>query len=281
MTCLLQVSRSRILRRACVCVCVYTSPYQCTKRLSTSASPPTEEAPSTANKMTESHTPPGSILYQGPFASLTLRLKRISITTAVLSMTGVPLIILLKAWFIPGAEMDVQDTLAAADHLLNTNTSMDTTTPSSSFNVSKQVIVGATAVLAATGSTAALSYCFSPYVHTLEYYTQNSNSSSSLIQAKTRNIWAREVHTVFDMDRDVIPLSVLTSGKSPLTRPFCNFIAKGLPMYVHPELIHDAILREKLFGEKPTAMEVESETSSYPTTRQTLEEKQKKDDDFL
>jgi hypothetical protein len=239
---------------------------------------------STDMKTATSSNGRANIFYEGPFASLTLRLKRISISTAFLSLTGIPLVILYKAWFSPESTiMDVQDTLGAVD-LLNTSVSSNT----ASFHVSKHVIVGGTGILVGTGSTAALSYCFSPYVHTLEYIDTNSPSSSSArrqVKATTRNILARPVITVFDIYQDVIPLSVIRSSKdaqSMFRAPFCNFIANGVNMYVHPELIHDPILRSTLFGEKEEnhskdVKDVTIEGNVHPL--KTQENKLKKDDD--
>jgi len=144
--------------------------------------------------------------------------------------------------------------------------------------------VGGTAVLAATGSTAALSYCFSPYVHSLEWIsvrcptcitgdtdgggddsekeedtdgnaekdgigstTKAAAEEHRLVKAKTRNIFALPVETIFDPNTDVVYEGVAKKTN----RPFCNFIAKGVPLYVHPELIQDEELRLLLLGTGP------------------------------
>jgi len=159
------------------------------------------------------------LVYEGPFASLALRLKRISISTAVVSLLGMPLLIALQGGNIP---------------------------------ISGQLAVGGTAILAATGSTAALSYCFSPYVHSLEWTEEqetgtNDDSASGkkqqLLKAKTRNFFSLPVETVFDPRTDV---EYDVSKKT--NRPFCNFIANGVPLFVHPNLIHEAELKLLLFG---------------------------------
>jgi len=89
------------------------------------------------------------------------------------------------------------------------------------------------------------------------------------IKALTRNILAMEVETVFDLDRDV-------SGP-PSHRPFCNFVADGRPMYVHPELVEDEEVLKKLIehGLK--------HTSEEDTNKMNEKEAQKKkdDDDWL
>jgi len=167
--------------------------------------------------------------------------------------------------------------------------------------MSKHVIVGGTGILVGTGSTLALSYCFSPYVHTLEEdiihprtstiitpistsfddkdestrIEPNTTSStiqqqqqqaveddtpppttSRILQATTRDIWTRPITTVFDIYKDVIPLQQ-SSNTNPTNnknhnptvtfRPFCNVIIKGIPMYIHPELIHEPNLRKAFF----------------------------------
>ena len=174
------------------------------------------------------------LVYEGPFASLTLKLKRISLTSAVIGIVGLPLLS-----FFYGAG----------------------TVPATG-----QLAVIATAGVTAVGSTALLGYCFSPYVHTLERLPGlasdtssddnshdgddatkggvNDRQSQNLVRIITRDILARKVETVFDPKTDVSPPPSSTS------RPFCNFMVKGLPMYVHPELIHDYKLRLQLVGEE-------------------------------
>lgn len=160
------------------------------------------------------------LLYEGALASLTLRLKRISVSTCALGLVGLPAVSLLYG-------IDASATAQAA--------------------------VGGTAMAAACGSTVALSYCFSPYVHTLEYVPNNSDSDGStddsaapkLIKAVTRNILSMKVETIFDPTTDVI--------HNTNSRPFCNFIAKGVPMYVHKELIADQKLYVQLLGKPDDA----------------------------
>jgi len=154
----------------------------------------------------------------------------------------------------------------------------------SGIPASGQLAVGGTAVLAATGSTAALSYCFSPYVSELEWIpvrcpscitgdggddedeeeedangngVEDGDGSTTkgetvveehrLVKAKTRNIFALPVETIFDPNTDVVYEGVAKKTN----RPFCNFIAKGVPLYVHPELIQDEELRFLLLGTGP------------------------------
>lgn len=185
-----------------------------------------------------------SLIYEGPFASLALRLKRISITSAAASIIGVPILL----------------------------------TYGSNIPASGQLAVGGTAILAATGSTAALSFCFSPYLHKLEWIPvrqcktaegkkeKSVTSQTQLMKATTRNFFAMQVETVFDPDVDVT--------HDPKTyRPFCNFMVKGLPLFIHPELLNDTDLRIKLLGkEKGTLVEDEAKEDG---------KKKDPDDEFL
>ena len=71
-----------------------------------------------------------------------------------------------------------------------------------------------------------------------------------LLKATTRNIAAMKVETVFDPKTDVEQYSGI--------RPFCNFVAKGTPLYVHPELILDDELRIDLVGEEEATPKAET-----------------------
>jgi hypothetical protein len=196
-----------------------------------------------------------NFVYEGPFSSLALRLKRLSICSAAASVVGVPLLI----------------------------------TFGSNIPASGQIAVGGTAILAACGSTAALSFCFSPYIHKLEWIpVRQCNPPTSadcdgddesvekeisetkcqkmLMKVTTRNFLAMQTETIFDPDTDVI--------HNPKTyRPFCNFLVKDKPYFIHPELLHDDDLRIKLLGkEKGTLMEESSKDDG---------KKKDPDDDFL
>lgn len=148
-----------------------------------------------------------TLIYEGPFGSLTLKLKRLSLFSAVIAIVGLP-----SLSFLYGT---------------------------GSVPAPGQLAVIATASITAVGSTALLSYCFSPYIHTMEQLEQDRN----LLRATTRDILAREVVTVFD------PKDVTASTNN--ARPFCNFMLGGRPFYVHPELVNDDKLRAQLVGEPP------------------------------
>jgi hypothetical protein len=169
-----------------------------------------------ASMVGSEQTQEASLVYEGPFASLTLKLKRISLISACIGIVGLPAISLFGASSVPATG---------------------------------QLAIIATAGLTAVGSTALLGYCFSPYVHTLERLggsgADDVDIKHSLVKIITRDILARRIETVFDPATDVSPPPKNNS------RPFCNFMVKGLPMYVHPELIDDYKLRVQLLGEEP------------------------------
>ena len=170
------------------------------------------------------------LIYEGPMASPALTLKRVSLTSAVIALVG-----------LPGATLFMDGSVPAAGKLA----------------------VIATAGLTAVGSTALLGYCFSPYVHTLErlpkgytngttdtdHATTAMNGDTNLVRIITRDILARRVETIFNPQTDV------SSPPGNNSRPFCNFRVRAgeqlMPMYVHPELVHDYKLRVMLVGEEP------------------------------
>lgn len=167
------------------------------------------------------------IIYEGALAAPLLRLKLVSITTCALGLIGLPLTAFLYGASIPAIG---------------------------------QLAVGGTAIFATTGSTAALSYCLSPYVHTLErVVATDQGGSTDLIKATTRNIFAWKVETIFNPQTDVAQYTGW--------RPFCNFIAKGVPMYVHPELILDKKLCSQLVGTTKTFIAKEDEEENKTPCR--------------
>ena len=195
---------------------------------STEAGKPTDEkkddASNTKSKDEKPNDEQPAILYEGPFAQLSLRLKRVSVSTAALGVVGLPLLMALHGGDVPATG---------------------------------QLAVGGTAMMAAAGSTVALSFCFSPYVHKLE------RVDDTQIKATTANILGMRVETTFDPSKDV--------GKAAGSRPFCNFTAKGLPMYIHPEMVYDDELRLQLIGE--------ADLENLEKAKEAAEKN--KDDDFL
>jgi len=185
---------------------------------------------------------PPTLLYEGPFAQLSLRLKRVSVTTAILGVVGMPILMTLHGGDVPATG---------------------------------QLAVGGTAIMAAAGSTVALSFCFSPYVHKLERVAASSgqgekkegknDAEQNLVKATTANILGMRVETIFDPATDV--------GKALGSRPFCNFTAKGLPMYVHPEMVYDDELRVQLVGE--------AELEQQEKAKEAAAKNKQEDDEFL
>ncbi|KAL7476623.1 hypothetical protein ACHAW6_002472 [Cyclotella cf. meneghiniana] len=148
------------------------------------------------------------LIYESPFASLTLKLKRISLTSAVIGLVGLPALS-----FFYGSAGGVPPT--------------------------GQLAVIATAGITAVGSTALLGYCFSPYVHTMEILSngETEEEGAQRVRIVTRDIFARKVITVFDPSTDV------SRPGSDNSRPFCNFVVNGMPFYIHPDLLNDDKLR--------------------------------------
>lgn len=161
------------------------------------------------------------LVYESPFAALTLKLKRVSLTSAAIGIIGLPALSLFY-----GAQAGVPPT--------------------------GQLAVIATAGVTAVGSTALLGYCFSPYVHTLEILPENvangecDDKSERQVRMVTRDILARRVETIFNPSADVSP-------PSKNTRPFCNFMVRDQPFYIHPDLVQDNILRRELVGDEGEA----------------------------
>mmetsp|Transcript_23503 Transcript_23503/g.36239 ORF Transcript_23503/g.36239 Transcript_23503/m.36239 type:complete len:241 (+) Transcript_23503:46-768(+) len=153
----------------------------------------------------------GTAFYVGPFSSLALRLKRVSLTTCFVGTFGLPAALFIKH--------------------------------GSAVPMGGQLAVAGTAAFAAVGSTLLLSYCFNPYVHKLEYVDPETGApvdnnaisekdkTALHIRATTRTLLSTELQTVFDPVNDVTVASSV--------RPFCNFVAAGVPMYCHPEILSE------------------------------------------
>jgi hypothetical protein len=107
-----------------------------------------------------------------------------------------------------------------------------------------QVAVSGTALLAAAGSTVLLNYCVTPYVHSI---TKSGDSFSAV----TANLFGMRTTTPFMLDQ------VVTPKDAKLSRPFCNFVANGVPMYIHGELFDDKAILKKLLLRPLTKSEQE------------------------
>ena len=69
-----------------------------------------------------------------------------------------------------------------------------------------------------------------------------STEKNLLIKATTRSIFTLSIETIFDPHTDVVYKGVAKK----INGLFCNFIAKGVPLYVHPGLVRDMKLRTLL-----------------------------------
>jgi hypothetical protein len=170
---------------------------------------------------TDAHEP--QVIYEGPFAVLSTRLKAVSISSAVVGALGVPLLIAFYGGDVPALG---------------------------------QYALGGTTLFAACGSTVAVNFCFQPYVYTLERVpvrscrakketseeVQQKAAQQYLVKATWRNFLVMRRETVFDPATDVQPYKGI--------RPFCNFVAKGVPLFIHPEVLLDDKLRLQLLGAK-------------------------------
>jgi len=168
------------------------------------------------------------IFYEGPFAPMSLRLKFVSISSAIIGVFGVPTLIYMYSGDIPQAA---------------------------------QYALGGSTMFTACGSTVAVHAFFTPYVHTLEHVNirqcrnnngekdieehsiTNTANQEKLVKATWRNLFVIRQETVFDPAKDATPYK---NGM----RPFCNFSVNGIPFYVHPELIMDDVLRKHLLGDE-------------------------------
>ncbi len=123
------------------------------------------------------------VIYQSPFAPVTLRLKRVSIVTAALGLVGMPALVALNSGSVPALG---------------------------------QLAVGGTASLAAVGSTMLLNFCVTPYVHEMT----KEGDSDPLFTATTANMLGMLVKTEFK-PADVT--SMVESGSSrPFVNFFAN-----------------------------------------------------------
>ena len=165
----------------------------------------------------DSHDSSGkTLVYVGPFAGVTLRLKRVSVATASLGLMGIPALTYLN----------------------------------SDVPLSGQVAVSGTALLAAVGSTVLLNYCVTPYVHEIV-------RDGDQFTATTVNIFGFRADTTFRIG------DVVGAAQSGTSRPFCNFVAAGVPMYIHGELFDDKELLEKFLQRPLTKSELEGRSEYY------------------
>jgi hypothetical protein len=166
---------------------------------------------------------PSNVVYEAPYSGITTRLKAVSISSASVSAIAIPLLLHFYSGDIP--------------------------------QIGQYALCGTT-MFAACGSTIAVNFCFAPYVHTLEKIpvrkchakVESAEQADCkpgqhhLIKATWRNFLLMKQETVFDPALDVTEYKGI--------RPFCNFVAKGIPFFIHMEILMDDELRKQLVGEK-------------------------------
>uniref|UniRef100_A0A7S4AFN9 Uncharacterized protein n=1 Tax=Pseudo-nitzschia australis TaxID=44445 RepID=A0A7S4AFN9_9STRA len=145
----------------------------------------------------------GNVDYTSPLGALISRLKMVSVTGCFLSVCVLPALVFLKNGDLPSA---------------------------------RQLTLGTFATIGATGSTVALHFVFGAYVLEMKSIDSNDDNNDNdqnrhLLEATTRSIFGfwKDTH-VFDPRTDVAPYSGM--------RPFANFCANNVPLYVHPERLN-------------------------------------------
>lgn len=179
---------------------------------------------SLVSKPTDDDTEYPIIDYNSPLGDLISRLKMVSITGCVLSVCVLPALVFLKNGDLPSA---------------------------------RQATLGTFATIGATGSTAALHFVFGAYVLDMKSIADNSSDDGNnryMLEATTRSIFGFWKHThVFDPRTDVTPYV------GP--RPFANFCANDIPLFVHPERL-DAVTRKLLLHSDSGAIKVDGDVLS-------------------
>ncbi|GKY90976.1 hypothetical protein MPSEU_000070400 [Mayamaea pseudoterrestris] len=175
------------------------------------------------------------LLYESPLGTVVTRLRTVSLATGVCGSLGLPLVISLK-----GGELPTTGLLAT----------------------------GIMFCMMSWGSTAAVHYIFHPYVY--EIYkipvrlcsSKKPNEDDHLdaaVQSKTdiptpadpttlkgpflfkavsKSLFLGRTETVFDPSLDLAAYEGY--------RPMCNFTAKGVPLYVHPQMVNNKELKDAL-----------------------------------
>ena len=168
----------------------------------------------------------GNVDYASPLGALISRLKMVSVTGCFLSVCVLPILVFLKNGDLPSA---------------------------------RQLTLGTFATIGATGSTVALHFVFGAYVLEMKSIESNDDNNDDdqnrhLLEATTRSIFGfwKDTH-VFDPRKDVAPYSGM--------RPFANFCANNVPLYVHPERLN-ATTRQLLLHSSSHNSENSDTTSS-------------------
>jgi len=195
------------------------------------------------------------LLYRAPMGGLVSRLKRISITSCLISIIGLPMLIYLKNGTWPDA---------------------------------KQIGMGGFAFVSATGSTMALHFVFGPYVLDLceipvrkchspppplpvDDDDVNSNMEESPTSAVSPNnnmcgqefLYKATTRSILGMTNEVVfnPLTDITRYQG--ARPFANFVVKNeFVLYCHPELLDDETRRKLLHPHDPNASDTDKDNTT-------------------
>jgi hypothetical protein len=230
------------------------------------------------------------IFYKAPMADLITRLRLISITTCIMSVTVLPVLIAIKNYDIIA--------VVVADGTTNTTTTTTTTTTST---VLQQLSMGLFAFFGASGSTLILDFVFGPYVMEMAWIKNNSSvanndtkrdkdqmdetattttnidiarvnpARSDLLQITTRSIFGRKIIHLINPTLE----GVLAPYKNGL-RPFANIvvvlilvdqgrISSNIPLYVHSELLDETTRQLLLLSSSSSPLSLSSSTSTGMT----------------
>ena len=197
------------------------------------------------------------LLYQAPMGGLVSRLKRISITSCLISVIGLPLLIYLKNGTWPDA---------------------------------KQIGMGGFAFISASGSTLALHFVFGPYVMDLyeipvrqdltvkeEDGIRGDGTTGTIVRQPSGQefLYKATVRSILGLTQEIVfdPLTDITRYQG--ARPFANFVVKDQHvLYCHPELLDHETRLKLLHPNDKNATTADKEKS---TIRRPVDE----DDGFL
>ena len=235
--------------------------------------------------------PKTKIVYQSPMGHLITRLKVVSISSCLMSIVGLPILIALKNGDFPTAKQLGMGGVAfvgatgstVALHFVfgpyvleleqlpvrqchHPKGRQETKTEEEEMNAPSHVSNTAATPTIATAAT--------PIVPT-DSIGSISNCGSgiqpTLLRATTRSVFGWKNELVFDPSTDITPYSG--------NRPFANFVAKNMTLYVHPHLLDDD-LRHLLFSSSSSSSkDSASRSEAGPNRRE--DSKKQTDDDFL
>ena len=159
-----------------------------------------------------------SVIYEAPLAAPIKSLKKVSVTTAMLSLAIPPAVVFQGSESVP---------------------------------LSGQIAITAVTLLASLGSTSAIHFLFSPYVLSMARVNSTPDESSTTgppgksgdqtFEVNTMTLFASEQTSTFK-------LSEARPTPSSTKRPFVSFIGAGKPLFVHGSVFEDKGLLRKLLG---------------------------------